>query len=195
MNVVPKALRGLMAAFEAEFSPTVFVNFVTLMLSAIVTTGRHTVSQLIRNAGALADAHPSSYHRVLSQRVWSPWPLAKALATCIINTFLPTGSIMLVGDETVTEHTGKRVFGKGMHRDAKRSSNNHVAHLFGHKWVVLAILVQLPMTHRPWALPVLVALYRSPPKGTKKSQNKDHTQPRHKTPCDIMRQLVAAFLL
>ena len=52
------------------------------------------------------------------------------------------GVVYLAGDETVTEHPGRKVFGKGRHRDAKRSSHSFVAHLWGHKWVVLAILVK-----------------------------------------------------
>jgi hypothetical protein len=44
--------------------------------------------------------------------------------------------IRLVGDETVTEHPGKKVFGKGRHRDAKRSTHSYVAHLWGHVTVL-----------------------------------------------------------
>jgi hypothetical protein len=52
---------------------------------------------------------------------------------------------------------------------------------------VLAILVKFPFATRPWALPVLVALYRSP------EWNKNHER-RHKTPAELMRQLLAVLL-
>src|SRR5262249_14293145 len=51
------------------------------------------------------------------------------------------------------------------------------------KWVVLAILVQFPFATRPWALPVLVALYRSP------KDNQQRGRP-HKTPAQLLHVLV-----
>ena len=63
----------------------------------------------------------------------------------------------LVGDDTVDEHRGKKVYGKACHRDAVRSTHSYTAYRWGHKWVVLAMLVKFPFACRPWALPVLVA--------------------------------------
>ena len=121
------------------------------------------------------------------------WSLARPLATCVLDTFVPQGVIFLVGDETVTEHPGRKVFGKGRHRDAQRSSHSFVAHLWGHGHrpevgrVVLAILVKLPGIQRPWALPVLVALYRN-------AKDNQAAGRRHKTPSDLMRQLLRVLL-
>ena len=142
MGVVPDALQGVFLAWAAGFGETVFPKFVTLLLGAVLMTGRRTVSRLLSVVGELADADPSSYHRVLSMRRWSMWSLARPLIKAILDTFLPQGVVSLAGDETVTEHPGRKVFGKGRHRDAKRSSHSFVAHLWGHKWMVLAILVK-----------------------------------------------------
>ena len=187
MEVVPDALRGVFFAWAVGFGETVFPKFVTLLLGALLTTGRRTVSRVVFVVGELADADPSSYHRVLSMRRWSMWSLAQPLAAAILDTFLPRGGVDLVGDETVTEHPGRKVFGKGRHRDAKRSSHSYVAHMWGHKWVVLAILVKLPGVERPWALPVLVALYRN-------EKDNQAAGRRHKTPSDLMRQLLCVLL-
>jgi hypothetical protein len=84
-----------------------------------------------------------------------------------------------VADDTVCEHKGPRVWGKGRHRDPVRSSKGYTAWRWGHKWVVLAVLVQFPFAHRPWALPVLVALYRPEGQGR-----------RHRTPAQLVRLLV-----
>jgi len=187
VGVIPVALRGVFFAWAAGFGETVFPKFVTLLLGAVLTTGRRTVSRVLYVVGELADAGPSSYHRVLSMRRWSMWSLARPLVTAILDTFVPYGVLFLVGDETVTEHPGRKVFGKGRHRDAKRSSHSFVAHLWGHKWVVLAILVKLPGIERPWALPVLVALYRN-------EKDNQAAGRRHKTPSDLMRQLLCVLL-
>jgi hypothetical protein len=187
MSSVPIALRGVVSAWSAAFSESVFANFLVLLQGAILTTGRRTVSRVLRVVGAMAEAHPSSFHRLLSHRRWSLWPLARVLAKFVIQQFYRRGVIRLVGDETVTEHPGKKVYGKGRHRDAKRSTHSYVAHLWGHKWVVLAVLVQLPGTTRPWALPILVALYHDPKEDKARGR-------RHKTPVDLMRQLLCVML-
>ena len=56
-----------------------------------------------------------------------------------------------------------------------------------HKWVVLAILARIPWSMRPWALPVLVTLYQ--PKELNEKAGR-----RHKTPADLMRQMLAVLL-
>lgn len=187
MEIVPEALRVVFLAWAAGFGETVFPKFVTLLLGAVLTTGRRTVSRVLFVVGELAEADPSSYHRVLSMRRWSLWKLAQPLTAAILDVLLPQGTVYLVGDETVTEHPGRKVFGKGRHRDAKRSSHSYLAHMWGHKWVVLAILVKLPGARRPWALPVLVALYHN------EKDNKAAGR-RHKTPSDLMRQLLCVLL-
>ena len=187
MGSVPKALQVVFVAWSTMFSKSVFEKFTTLLQGAVLATGCRTVCRILRLVGSLADAHPSSYHRVLSHRRWSMWPMARVLAEYIIAAFYHKGVIRIVGDETVTEHPGRKVFGKARHRDAKRSSHSFIAHLWGHKWVVLAILVDLPGTRRPWALPILVALYRD-------KKDNEALGLRHKTPTDLMRQLLCVML-
>jgi DDE superfamily endonuclease len=162
-------------------------RFLSLMLGAILTTGRRTITNMLRAIRGLAPGHPSSYHHVFSRRRWSLWPLARGLAGLLLRRWAPAGTIGLAGDDTVDEHRGPNVYGKGRHRDPVRSTQSYTAYRWGHKWVVLSILVHFPFAKRPWALPVLVALYRSP---AWSQQN----QRRHKTPARLLRQLVAALL-
>jgi hypothetical protein len=104
-----------------------------------------------------------------------------------LRRWVPQGSVPLAGDDTVDEHRGAKVYGKGCHRDPVRSTKSYTAYRWGHKWVVLAVLVPFPFATRPWALPVLVALYRSP----KWNQQSGR---RHKTPARLLRQLTAVLL-
>jgi hypothetical protein len=112
------------------------------------------------------------------------WRLGRGLTQWVVASFVPEGAISLVGDDTVDGHRGKKVFGKGRHRDAVRSSHSYTAFRYGHKWVVLAVLIRLPFARRPWALPVLVVLYR----------NKGSAKRRHKTPSQLMRQMLKVLL-
>src|SRR6185369_12147611 len=126
-------------------------------------------------------------HRVLSQAKWSGLRLAALLVRLLLRRFEPEGPVTLLGDDTVCEHPGKKVHGKARHRDAVRSSHSYTAWRWGHKWVVLAVLVRFPFAQRPWALPVLVALYRSP------QDNKDCGRP-HKTPAQLMQLLLRLLI-
>ena len=113
--------------------------------------------------------------------------MAHGLADLILRHWVPEGSVALAGDDTVNEHHGAHVYGKGRHRDPVRSTHSYTAYRWGHQWVVLAILVRFPFANRPWALPVLVALYRS------REWNQQHRR-RHRTPAQVLRRLVAVLL-
>lgn len=187
---LPKTLRrvtdALLHAFAAAFTRPTYERFVVLLLAAILTTGCRTVLNLLRTADALAPGHPSSYHRVWSRRRCSLWRLGRALAGYVLQRWVPCGPVAVAGDDTVAEHKGKHVYGKGCHRDPVRSTQSYTAYRWGHKWVVLAIVVPLPFAVRPWALPVLVALYRS-------EECNQQLGRRHKTPPQLLRQLLAVL--
>lgn len=113
--------------------------------------------------------------------------LAALLTRWLLRCYCLTGIVTLVGDDTVSAHPGRKVYGKARHRDAVRSSHRYTAWRWGHKWVVLAVLVWFPFASRPWALPVLVALYRSP------QDNRKRGRP-HKTPAQQMQLLLRLVL-
>ena len=123
--------------------------------------GRRTVTNLLRPVRHQAPGYASSYHRVFSQRHWSPWKLARVLLRFLFAYVVPPGPVFLAGDDTVAEHPGPKVFDKGCHRDGVRSTHSYTACRWGHKWVVVSVLVKCPFATRSWALPVLVALYRA----------------------------------
>jgi len=187
MRSIPRAAEPLTREFAEAFTQPTHSRFIVLLFAAVLTTGRRTVTNLLRTVQTLAPGHPSSYHRVLSLRRWSSWRLARALTGFILRRWVPQGPVRLAGDDTVDEHRGPKVYGKACHRDAVRSTHSFTAYRWGHKWVVLAILVKFPFSQRLWALPVLVALYRS------KEWNKKNGR-RHKTPSQLMRQLLTVLM-
>ena len=187
MGSIPRAAEPLLQEVSEAFTQPTYRRFVVLLFAAILTTGRRTVTNLLRTVSTLAPGHPSSYHRVFSKRRWSSWRLARALAGYILRRWVPEGAVHVCGDDTVDEHRGKKVYGKACHRDAVRSTHSFTAYRWGHKWVVLAILVKFPFAQRLWALPILVALYRS------KEWDRKHGR-RHKTSSELMLQLLAVLI-
>jgi hypothetical protein len=162
-------------------------RFVVLLASAILTRGRHTIANLRRTGRALAPGHRTSYQRVLSAARWSPLQLAGAVTRFLVRRVLPDGPVLLVGDDPVEGHPGAHVDGKARHRDPVRSTRADTAWKYGHRGVVLAVLVRFPGTSRPWALPLLIDLYRSP------ELDRQRHRP-HRTPPQLMIRRIRSLL-
>jgi hypothetical protein len=186
--ILPPEAAPLLAALTTSFTQPTAERFVTLLAAALLTTGRRTVANLLRTLGPLAPGHRTSYQRVLSRAPWSAVAVGVALAGFLLRHLLPDGPVVVVGDDTVDGHPGPKVYGKARHRDPVRSTHAYTAWRYGHKWVVLAILVRFPFATRSWALPVLVALYRAP------ALNRAEGRP-HRTPAQLMCRLLRLLLM
>src|SRR5437763_4950114 len=188
-QAVPEPARSLFDSLAGAFTRPTFLRIVVLALATILTVGGRTICNLLRTLGALAPGHPSSYHRVFSKRRGSAWRLARGLSGWVVDHLTPTGPVLLAGDDTGAEHPGDKVFGKGCHRDPVRSTHSFTAYRWGHKWVVLAMLVRFPFCRRRWALPLLVALYRPEEEGVD-----GVTKRAHKTPVDLLGQMLRILI-
>jgi hypothetical protein len=187
MAILPDESLAVFDRFAPVFTRPTYQRFLVLLGAAILTTGRRTVANLLRTAGALAPGHISSYRRVFSRASWSLLGLACALTRHVVSLLPAEGPIVLAGDDTVVAHPGPHVYGKARHRDPVRSSHAYTAWRYGHKWVVLAVLVRFPFAARPWALPVLIALYQS--------DDADRAERhRHRTPARHMIRLLRLML-
>jgi hypothetical protein len=123
MLVRPDFAQLVVSSFAPVFYHPTYQRFLVLTIAAVLTTGRRTVADLLRTAGELAPGPPSSDHRVLSRRRWSSPELARILIRFILDHRVPHGPASLAGDDTVDEHRGARVSGKGCHRDPVRSTH------------------------------------------------------------------------
>jgi hypothetical protein len=186
-TLLPRHARPLLDNLAHAFTKATAHRFILLLAAALLTIGRHTVANLLRTLASLVPGDASSYRRLFSRRRWSSWRLAKLLAGWVVEHLLPDGPIFLAGDDTVDEHKGKKVYGKDRHRDPVRSTHSYTAFRWGHKWLVVAVLVALPFTRRRWALPLLVALYCSEDTNRRRGR-------RHKTPPQLLRQLLCVLL-
>jgi hypothetical protein len=187
MDSIPQAALPLLLQLAPVFTQPTFRRSVVLLFAALLTTGRRTIHNLLRTVGILAPGDASDYRRVLSQASWSALRLAAALTRFVVVHFCPNGPLLLCGDDTVDEHRGKKVYGKARHRDAVRSSHSYTTYRYGHKWVVTTLLVRFAWATRPWALPLLVVLYRSPKDNEQRGRA-------HRTPAELV-QLQLRLLL
>src|SRR3954470_14079492 len=186
--ILPPEAHLLVQVLALHFTSPTYQRLSTLLAGALLTTGRRTVANLLRTLRQLAPGHPSDYRRVLSRAPWSGLQLGCTLVRFLLDHVVPAGPVPLVGDDTVDGHPGRTVYGKARHRDAVRSSHSYTAWRYGHKWVVLAVLVSFPFATRPWALPVLIDLYRSEEDDEKRGRH-------HLTPAQLMCRLLRLLLI
>jgi hypothetical protein len=186
--ILPPEAHPLVQVLALHFTNPTYQRVVTLVIGALVTTGRRTVANVLRTLRQLAPGHPTDYRRALSRAPWSGLALGCAVARFLLDHVIPDGPVALVGDDTVDGHKGPKVYGKARHRDPVRSTHSYTAFRYGHKWVVLAVLVKLPFAARPWALPVLIDLYRS-----EEDDRKRHRT--HRTPARILCALLRVLLI
>lgn len=186
MFQLPKAAEPLLTALSIAFTGPTCKRFLALLVGAIVTRGPRTVTGMLWPVRGLVPGHFSDFHRVLSRARWSLWTLGRVLATAVVALLPADGELRVAADDTVLRHRGPKVYGRGCHRDAIGSSHAITVVCWGHRWVVLAIVVGLPFTTRTWALPVLCALYR--PREVAAKQHR-----RFKTPCELARQLACVL--
>lgn len=183
----PSAGRVLFMSLCVAFSEPTARRMAALTVGALLTSGRHTVTGMLTSARCVVSGHYSDYHRVFSRASWSLWTLGKILARAILAWVPADEPVVVAIDDTTAQHRGKKVYGKGCHHDAVRSAHQQIVFKWGHRWVVLAVMVKFPFARRRWALPVLVALYRP-----EELDRKEHRQ--HKTSPDLARQLIAVLI-
>src|SRR4051794_35108189 len=186
--ILPPEAHPLLNALVFSFTNPTYQRFSTLLVGAVLTTGRRTIANLLRTLRQLAPGHPTDYRRVLSRAPWSGLALGCALTRFLLDRLVPDGPVHLVGDDTVEGPRGRRVYGKGRPRAPVRSSHAYPAWRYGHKGVVLAVLVKFPFAARRWALPVLVDLYRAPELDRAEGR-------RHRTPAQLMCRLLRLLLI
>lgn len=156
MELVPGFVVLLQGLSSTMTAPT-FDSFVTVV-AGWVFAGRRTVTRMILAAGSAADKHYSSYHRLFSAARWS-LDRAGLCAFALIEPFL--GEVVLLGiDDTLARKRGRKMFGVGMHHDPLLSSRGKAVVNWGHSWVVLGVIVELPFRHgHYYFLPILFRLY------------------------------------
>ena len=163
MPTPSKVIVQLLGVFASGMSARTFNKSLVLLYGTILSPGARTVSAALRVMGLAQSKHFGNFHRVLNRDCWSPWVLSQLLLTSIVRLCLPAQApLRLIIDETLERRQGRQIKYKGRFRDMIRSSVGHVVTSSGIRWSCVAILVELPWSTRPWALPFCVVPVLSP---------------------------------
>lgn len=155
------ALICMLESLRPVFTQPSFNNFVTLALGWLMTPGRHAVTTALVVTGTSRERHHSAFQRFFSKARWNPDEIGRWLFKRILTLVDEDAPVPVDIDDTLASKKGQHIHGLGVDVDPVRSSRGHRIFCFGHVWVVMAVSIELPFSTRPWALPVLLRLYRS----------------------------------
>jgi hypothetical protein len=109
----------------------------------VLPPGVRGVTAALRAMGLATERHCTNDHRGLNRAAWSA--LRGSQMGLLITCLVPSGAtIVFVADDTVDRRRGRQIRANGGYRDAVRSSQKHVIHCFGLKWVSMMLLVPVP---------------------------------------------------
>ncbi len=174
MPTPPAEIIQLVSTFAVAFTAPAFAKAVVLLYGTILAPGRRTVAAALRVVGLSDAEHFTNYHRLLNRDQWSPWVLSKLLLGLIVQRCLTADApLLLLIDETLERRRGPQIRYKGWFYDAVRSTAVKVTTSLGIRWLCLAVLVPVPWSGRPWALPFMVL-----PALSRQTAEKLHKPPR-----------------
>lgn len=186
MLILPPMIMTVLRPFTQAFSARVWDWAQILLVGAIVSPGKRTVTAALRVLGLKDDKQFQNYHRVLNRAKWSSLQVSRILLGLLVAAFSSAGVALVIGaDETLERRRGKQIKAKGVFRDAVRSSRKYTNYSSGLRWVSMMLLVTTPWSGRVWALPFLTVLAPSPK--TNAANGK-----RHKTSIDWVGQMMGA---
>jgi len=158
MLALPAPIVATLAAFAPLFSGRMLRQVQVLIIGALLTPGKRTVTSALRVMGRHQEPQFQKYHRVLSPNRWSSSKAARILLGLLVRTFARTEPVIIGMDETLERRQGEKIAAKGLYRDAARSSRRVFVKSHGLRWISMMLLAPIPWAGRVWALPFLSVL-------------------------------------
>ena len=152
--MLPISLRRLLDAFAGCFTTPTFAVFQAMVLGLLAQTGQRTVCGMLAGAGLATSWSHDRAHRFFSIARWSVDRIGLTVFDLVLAHLVADGADLLVAvDDTAHRRRGRKIHGAGWIHDGSAPSRNKLA--FGHRWVVVGIIVRPQFLSRPVCLPVL----------------------------------------
>lgn len=114
--ILPVEAQPLLEVLSPAITAPTFARFVTPFGSAILCTGRRTVADLLHTAAPLTRGHSAIYRCVPSSAELLALGLACQPSRLVLALIPADRPVILVGDDTVDGHPGRKVYGKARPR-------------------------------------------------------------------------------
>jgi hypothetical protein len=155
---LPRSLADLLAAFGPCFTQPTFGTFQALVGGFLTQPGQRTVTGMLVGARLAGRRHHDLAYRFFATARWSADQLGLVLLDLIAAMLVPAdAAVVLAVDDTLWRRTGRRLHGAAWHHDGAGPGRHRPA--WGHRWVVVGVIVQLPVLTRAVCLPILARLW------------------------------------
>jgi hypothetical protein len=156
-DMVPASLMTLLAAFSPLFTTPSFRTFTGLACGFLAQPGKRTVCGMLTGAGLSRLWPHDRAHWFFSRARWNADDLGLAAALLVVSLLVPAGApVDAAVDDTLFKRRGKKVWAASWFHDGSAPGPAKTG--YGNNWVVLAVVVRLPFTSRPVAVPVMAKL-------------------------------------
>ena len=158
MPSLPRSLADLLIVFRPCFTAPTFATFRAMVTGFLAQPGLRTVTGMLVGARLAGRRHHDLAYRFFATVRWSADQLGLVLLEFITQTLVPAGApIVLAVDDTLWRRTGRKIHGTAWHHDGNGPGRHRPA--WGHRWVVVGVIVHLPFLDRAVCLPILARLW------------------------------------
>jgi DDE superfamily endonuclease len=155
---LPDTLTTLLAAFAPCFTAPTMPTFQALVAGFLAQPGLRTVTGMLAGAGLAGRRHHDLAYRFFASARWSADQLGLVVVDLITHTLIPAGTpLLLATDDTLWRRSGRRLHGAAWHHDSAGPGQHRPA--WGHRWVVVGVILHLPFLRRAVCLPILARLW------------------------------------
>lgn len=180
---LPAEIIPILECFRPAFTEPTYQKAIVLLIGTVLCKGNRTVCSALRVLGLEQEGDWSKYHHVLNRAQWDGLLLSALLLTLLVETFVATGPIHIVVDETLERRWGPKITKRGHWRDSLASSRKVNVSTSGLRWLVFTVVVAVPWSHHDWSLPFLSILLTTPKVSTARGR-------RHRTVAQRTGQVV-----
>jgi hypothetical protein len=155
---LPDTLTTLLAVFVPCFTAPTMRTFQALVAGFLAQPGQRTVTGMLTGAGLAGRRHHDLAYRFFASARWSADQLGLCLLDLITQVLVPPDAALLLAvDDTLWRRTGRKIHGTAWHHDGNGPGRHRPA--WGHRWVVVGVIVHLPFLRRAVCLPILARLW------------------------------------
>jgi hypothetical protein len=155
---LPRSLADLLIVFRPCFTAPTMRTFQALVAGFMAQPGLRTVTGMLVGARLAGRRHHDLAYRFFATARWSADQVGLVLLELITATVVPAGApLVLATDDTLWRRSGPKLHGAAWHHDGNGPGRHRPA--WGHRWVVVGVIVHLPFLTRAVCLPILARLW------------------------------------
>ena len=150
-------------SFRACFTAPSLELFAAMVVGWVLTVGRHTISNVILTMGLHQSRHFASVYRFVGRGCWLADMVSCTVYELLVKTLVPCAAeILLVVDDTLNKHRGKKICGAGWQHDGSAPGESKRKG-YGLCFVVIGLAVRLEgIADRVFCLPFAARVWWPP---------------------------------